>query len=71
MWPLLEHPNHYNKILLSFSSCIRMSGNNVNFGGKKIKKRNFYKNKKVIEIDDIHVNKILVSKKEPYGSKNF
>ena len=48
-----------------------MSGNNVNFGGKKIKKRNFYENKKVIKIDDIHVNKILVSKEEPYGSKKI
>ena len=47
-----------------------MSGKNVHFGDKKIKKSNFYKNKKVIKIDDIDVNKILVSKEEPYGSKN-
>ena len=47
-----------------------MSGKNVNFGDKKIKKSNFYKNKKVIKIDNIVVNKILVSKEEPYGSKN-
>ena len=47
-----------------------MSGNNVNFGDKKIKKINFYKNKKVIKIDDTDVSKILVSKEEPYGSKN-
>ena len=37
---------------------------------KKIKKSNFYKNKKVTKIDDIDVNKVLVSKEEPYGSKN-
>ena len=37
---------------------------------KKLKKKDFYKNKKVIRIDDTDVNKILVSKKEPYGSKN-
>ena len=37
---------------------------------KKIKKSDFYKNKKVIKIDDIDVNKILVSEEEPYGSKN-
>ena len=30
----------------------------------------FYKNKKVFQIDDIDVNKILVSKKEPYDTKN-
>ena len=47
-----------------------MSGKNVNFGDKKIKKSDFYKNKKVIKIDDIDVNKILVSEEEPYGSKN-
>ena len=37
---------------------------------KKILKSNFYKNKKVAKIDDINVNKILVSKEEPYGTKN-
>ena len=36
----------------------------------KIKKSEFYKNKKVAIIDDIDVNEILVSKKEPYGTKN-
>ena len=36
---------------------------------KKIKKCNFYKNKKVIKIDNIDANKILVSKEEPYSSK--
>ena len=47
-----------------------MSGKNVNFGDKIIKKNNFYKNKKVIEIDDIDANKILASKEKPYGTKN-
>ena len=47
-----------------------MSGNNINFGDKKIKKSDFYKNKKVTNIDDIDANKILVSKEEPYGTKN-
>ena len=47
-----------------------MSRKNVNFGDKKIKKSDFYKNKKVTKIDDIDVNKILVSKEEPYGTKN-
>ena len=37
---------------------------------KKIKKSDFYKNKKINEIDDINVNNILVSKKELYGTKN-
>ena len=47
-----------------------MSGKNINFDDKKIRKSNFYKNKKLNRIDDIDVNKILVSKKEPYGTKN-
>ena len=47
-----------------FLLCIRMSGKSVNFDGKIIKKSEFYKNKKVTKIDDIDVNKILVSKEE-------
>ena len=42
-----------------------MSGKNINFGDKIIKKSEFYRNKKVVKIDDIDVNKILVSKEEP------
>ena len=41
-----------------------MSGKNTDFDNKKIKKSQFYKNKKVFQIDNIDVNKILVSKKE-------
>ena len=47
-----------------------MNGKNINFGDKKIRKRDFYKNKKLSKINDIDVNKILVSKKDPYGTKN-
>ena len=47
-----------------------MSGNSINFNDKTIKKRNFYKNKKIFYISDIDVNKILVSKKEEYGKYN-
>ena len=47
-----------------------MSGKNVNFGDKKVRKSGFCKVKKVSKIDDIDVNKILVSKEEPYGTKN-
>ena len=40
----------------------------VNFGDKKVNKSSFYKNKKLLKIDDINFNKVLVSKKEPrYG----
>ena len=41
------------------------------FTRKKIFKSEFYKNKKVTKIDDIDVNKVLVSKEEPYGTKNL
>ena len=47
-----------------------MSGKNINFDDKKIKKSSFYKNKKINNIEDIDINNILVSKKEPYGTKN-
>ena len=47
-----------------------MSGKSINFDDKKIKKSNFYKNKKIFKIDDTDINKILVSKKESYGTKN-
>ena len=40
-----------------------MSGKSINFEDKKIKKSEFDKNKKVFQIDNIDVNKILVSKK--------
>ena len=47
-----------------------MSGKNINFDDKKIKKSTFYKNKTINTIENIDVNNILVSKKEPYGNKN-
>ena len=47
-----------------------MSGKNITFDNKKIRKSPFYMNKKINNIDDINVNNILISKKEPYGTKN-
>ena len=46
-----------------------MSGKNIIFDDEKINKSSFYRNKRLFKIDDIDVNKILVSKKEPYGKK--
>ena len=59
--------NHctYAQIIKFFSlQSIRMNGNSINFDNNKIKKTDFYnnKNKKIFNIDDIDVNKILVSK---------
>ena len=43
----------------------------INFNDKKFLKSDFYnKNKKIFNIDDIDINKILVSKKETYGKYN-
>ena len=33
------------------------------FQNKKINKNNFYRNKKLFKIDDVDINKILVTKK--------
>ena len=48
-----------------------MSGKNINFDVKKIKRSSFYRNKKINNIEDVDVNNILASKKEPYGTKNY
>ena len=47
-----------------------MNGKNINFNDTKVKKSEFYKNKKAFQIDYVDVNKILVSKKELHGTKN-
>ena len=47
-----------------------MSGKTINFNDKKVRKSNFYKNKKINRIEDIDINNVLGSKKEPYGTKN-
>ena len=47
-----------------------MSGKSINFDDKKINKSNFYKNKKLLSLNDIDAIKMLVSKKESYGTKN-
>ena len=42
---------------------------NINFESGKIENSNFLKNKKLFNIYGIDVNRILISKKEPYGKK--
>ena len=54
MRSLLIHPNCYKRNFTFFSPSIRLSGKNIYFGDKKIKKVIF--------------TKILASKKEPYGT---
>ena len=43
-----------------------MSEKTINFGNKKINKKDFYNNKKQFNIEDIDINKILISKPETY-----
>ena len=45
-----------------------ISRKNIKSDDKKINKSNFYKNEKLFKIYDIDVNKILISKKEQYGT---
>ena len=46
-----------------------MSEKKVSFRDKKVKRSDFYKNKKAAKIDDIDINKIFLYKEEPYGTK--
>ena len=43
-----------------------MSEKTINFGDKKVNKKDFYNNKKEFNIEDIYINKILISKPETY-----
>ena len=46
-----------------------MTEKTINYNNKKINKSNFYRTKRLFKIDDIDVDKILISKKELYGKK--
>ena len=54
-----------------FSFSISISGKNIIFDEKKISKSNFYKSKKLFNIYDIEVDKLLISKKEPCDIKKL
>ena len=56
--------------MLFFFTVYKNERKEHKFWQQKIKKSDFYKIKKVFQIDDVDFNKILVSKKEPYGPKN-
>ena len=47
-----------------------MNGNNIDFNNKNVKKSDFYNREKIFNMDNIDVNKILVSKKGQYGKYN-
>ena len=58
------------KIYFFFFTVYKNECKKHKFWRQKNQKSDFYKNKKIEKIDDIDVNKILVSKKESYGTKN-
>ena len=59
------------KFLLFFFTVYKNERKEHKFWQQKYQKSDFYnKNKKIFNIDDIDVNKILVSKKEQYGKYN-
>ena len=67
---LHDTPNYYKKTFyIFFQPSIRMNGNSKKFEDKKMRTR-IYKNKKLFNIHDLDISKILVSKKESYGKKN-
>ena len=41
------------------------------FNEEKLNKSNFYRIRKPFIMDDIDINKILISKKEPYGKEKL
>ena len=64
----MKQKNQHKKFLFLLYS-IKRSGKSTIFDDKKINKNAFNKNKELIQIDNVHGNKILVSKMEPYGKK--
>ena len=58
-------------VLLFFFTVFKNEQREHKFWQQKYQKSDFYnKNKKIFSIDDIDVNKVLVSKKEQYGKYN-
>ena len=64
-WNMKLFRRHWNCYKENFIFFLQF----YDFDDKKINKSNFYKNKKLFKIDEINVNRKLVSKKEPYCTK--
>ena len=56
--------------MLFFFTVYKNEWKDSKFQQQKNKKKDFYKNKKIFQIDGIDANNILVSEKEAYGTKN-
>ena len=57
-----RHVNYYKKYFTFFPHSITMNEKNIISNDEKINKSSFYSIKKPFIIDDIDVNKILISK---------
>ena len=64
-----RYVNYYKKYFTFFPHSITVNEKNIIFNDEKINKSSFYRIKKSFIIDDIDVNKILISKKQLYGKK--
>ena len=62
--------SHNKNFLFFFFNQYKNEWKEHKFQWQKNQKSIFYKNKRIYSTDDIDVNNILVSKKEPYGNKN-
>ena len=72
MRSLRIHPNHYKKNFTFFFFFVQYKNEwkERKFWKQKNQKKQFIQKQNVTSIDEIDVNKILVSKEEPYGTKN-
>ena len=70
MRSVLRNLNYYKNFLLYLFTQYENEWKECEFWRQKNQKRSFYKNKKIFKIDDIYVNKILVSEEEPTGKRN-
>ena len=65
---LLGDPNYHKKnVSLFFFTKYKNEQKDTIVDKEKIKKSKFCKNKKLFKIDDIEVDKILISKKDTQG----
>ena len=53
-----------------FPASMTMNRKSINIDDNKVNKSIFYKNKEQFNVHDLDVNKILVSKRQPYGAEN-
>ena len=64
IYKYISYSHHTQIILRFFKPSIRMSEKNIKFRERKVNKSNFH-----LKMEDIDINKILVSQKESYGKE--